>query len=121
MQIELTVNGTSVFRAEKSAMHENGRVWYNRDAVLSIRADHEMLHAELTGGVEMPKDMEQLERERLAFEEKYGVMREPGQLLPEEERVLCTPEEELDDEDREILRMLQTEIPNPIEEANDHE
>ena len=48
-------------------------------------------------------------------------MREPGQLLPEEERVLCTPEEELDDEDREILRMLQTEIPNPIEEANDHE
>ena len=112
MQIELTVNGTSVFRAEKSAMHENGRVWYNRDAVLSIRADHEMLHAELTGGVEMPKDMEQLERERLAFEEKYGVMREPGQLLPEEE---------LDDEDREILRMLQTEIPNPIEEANDHE
>ena len=40
-------------------------------------------------------------------------MRESGVFLPEEERALCTPEEELDDEGREILRTLKTEVPIP--------
>ena len=61
----------------------------------------------------MTKSMEEWDRKRREFEDEYGLMREPGVLLPEEERALCTPEEELDDEGREILRTLQTEVPIP--------
>lgn len=61
----------------------------------------------------MTKSMEEWDRKRCEFEDEYGLMRESGVFLPEEERALCTPEEELDDEGREILRTLQTEVPIP--------
>ena len=52
----------------------------------------------------MTKSMEEWDRKRREFEEEYGLMRESGVFLPEEE---------LDDEGREILRTLQTEVPIP--------
>ena len=61
----------------------------------------------------MTKSMEEWDRKRREFEDEDGLMRESGVFLPEEERALCTPEEELDDEGREILRTLQTEVPIP--------
>ena len=52
----------------------------------------------------MTKSMEEWDRKRREFEDEYGLMRESGVFLPEEE---------LDDEGREILRTLQTEVPIP--------
>ena len=52
----------------------------------------------------MTKSMEEWDLKRREFEDEYGLMRESGVFLPEEE---------LDDEGREILRTLQTEVPIP--------
>lgn len=93
MRLELIEDGRSVFSAESCAAHENGYVWYNRGTVFSMRADADVVRAELvtTGGMDMLKDKESKAQEVI---EKYGIVPEEDVLLPEEERELQAEDDE---------------------------